>query len=153
MALLRGYLQKSVATERLFNRLIALWASAKLPSLLTAAERQAIIDSALSLQQQDGGWATAALGTWKRVDGTALDTASDGHATGLVALALEQAGAPRSNPHLSKALGWLSRHQDPATGGWVASSLNKKRDPASDAGKFMSDAATAYAVLALAGAR
>jgi hypothetical protein len=27
--------------------------------------------------------------------------------------------------------------------------LNKERDPASDAGKFMSDAATAFAVMAL----
>jgi len=32
---------------------------------------------------------------------------------------------------------------------WQGVSVNKKRDPASHPGKFMSDAATAYAVLAL----
>jgi squalene-hopene/tetraprenyl-beta-curcumene cyclase len=153
VALLRDYLQKGAASERMFNRLMALWASAKLPGLLSPEQQHAIIDSAERLQQEDGGWATASLGTWKRVDGTPLDAASDGHATGLVAVALEQAGIPRSNPHLSKALAWLSRHQDAASGRWIASSLNKQRDPASDIGKFMSDAATAYAALALADSR
>jgi squalene-hopene/tetraprenyl-beta-curcumene cyclase len=67
----------------------------------------------------------------------------------LVSLALERAGVSRTDVHLKKALGWLAQNQDKSEGQWRATSLNKERDPASDAGRFMSDAATAYAVLAL----
>lgn len=91
----------------------------------------------------------ASLGTWKRQDGTPLETRSDGYATGLIAFALQMAGVPRTEPHLMKGITWLATHQDASSGSWFAASLNKQRDPASDAGRFMSDAATAYAVLAL----
>ncbi len=44
---------------------------------------------------------------------------------------------------------YLRRTQDRVSGRWTAISPNKQRDPASDTGKFMSDAATTYAVLSL----
>jgi squalene-hopene/tetraprenyl-beta-curcumene cyclase len=71
----------------------------------------------------------------------------------LVAYALQQAGASPAESHVAHALAWLEQHQDRATGTWSATSLNKQRDPATDIGKFMSDAATAYAVLALTQSR
>ena len=149
VALLRDYVQRTVATERLFNQLTALWAAGRWRGLLTESQQQSIVDAAFRAQREDGGWSTASLGTWKRVDNTALNTASDGYATGLAVVALTHGGVPRTDDHLSRAIAWLVRHQDAASGMWVASSLNKERDPASDVGKFMSDAATAYAVLAL----
>lgn len=153
LKLLRDYLEHRADTESLFNRLTVLWASTKLPGLLTPAQRQAITDAAVGQQRDDGGWSLSALGSWKRADATAQDTAGDGYATGLITLALQQSGTSGTDASVSKALSWLARHQDAPTGMWVASSLNKQRDPASDAGKFMSDAATAYAVLALTNAR
>jgi squalene-hopene/tetraprenyl-beta-curcumene cyclase len=149
LKLLREYLQRGADKERLFNRVMVLWASTKLPGLLTPEQSRAIVDAAVAKQQGDGGWATSALGSWKRVDATELDTASDGHATGLITLVLQQALASRTDTAVTRGLSWLTKHQDPAGGMWVASSLNKQRDPATDAGKFMTDAATAYAVLAL----
>lgn len=146
---LRGYMQKQFANESTLNQLMGLWASGGIDRLLTSEQRTAAIDAAFAAQQADGGWATAKLGAFERVDKTALDLASDGYATGLAALALQASGVPASDPRLVRGLTWLRTHQDPRTGQWHASSLNKQRDPAADAAKFMSDAATAYAVLAL----
>jgi len=146
---LRDYFQREFEHQTLFNRLMALWASAKLPELLTQEQRQAIFDAAAGKQQDDGGWSTASLGAFKRYDGTPLETGSDGLATGLVTLALQQASVGSGDPRIRRGLDWLMQNQDPATGRWSATSLNKQRDPTSDAGRFMSDAATAYAVLSL----
>jgi squalene-hopene/tetraprenyl-beta-curcumene cyclase len=149
LKLLRGYLGDKADTESLFHRVMVLWASTKLPGLLTPAQRDAIIEAAAGQQQDDGGWTMSALGTWKRADATPLDRASDGYATGLMTVVLQQAGTSRTDEPVRKGRSWLVQHQDATSGMWFASSLNKQRDPASDAGKFMSDAATAYAVLAL----
>ncbi len=146
---LHDYLRKGNEQQPLLSRAMLLWASTAAPALLTRDEQQAIADALVRAQQADGGWSTASLGSWKRADGTPLDTRTDGYATGLVTLALESAADARTQPPVKRGLAWLVAHQDPSTGVWFAASLNKQRDPASDAGRFMSDAATAYAVLAL----
>lgn len=146
---LRGYFQKQFTHESVLNRLMALWASGSVQGLLTPDQQTTALEEAFAAQQPDGGWATARLGTYARVDKTALDTASDGYATGLATLALQSAGVSVSDPRLGRGLAWLRTHQDPKTGEWHASSLNKQREPSADAAKFMSDAATAYAVLSL----
>lgn len=153
LKLLRGYLAKELDRQPTFNRLMLLWASAHLTGLLTPEQRDALIAEAFNKQQADGGWSLSSLGPWQRTDGTAEDTASDGYATGLATLALQRAGLSSTDPRVQKGLQWLIAHQDRATGRWSATSLNRQRDPASDTGRFMSDAATAYAVLALTAGR
>jgi squalene-hopene/tetraprenyl-beta-curcumene cyclase len=154
LKLLRGWLLKNMDSQTPADRVALLWASAKIPGLLTEDQQKVIIGETLAKQQEDGGFSMSTLvGAWKRKDNTPLDARSDGYATGLVAFALEQAGAPQAQAGLKRALVWLSRNQDPSDGRWPASSLNKQRELSSDAGRFMSDAATAYAVLALENAK
>jgi squalene-hopene/tetraprenyl-beta-curcumene cyclase len=144
---LRAYFQRQHRTVSLHNQLMGLWASGLLPDLLTPKQRTTTIATALAAQQADGGWSTSSLGTYQRVDNTANDTRSDGYGTALACLALQAVGVQDSR--VTKGLDWLRQHQDGASGRWTATSLNKQRDPASEPGKFMDDAATAYAVLAL----
>jgi len=148
--LVREYLVRERASQILINRLMLLWASTKLHGLLTPAQQTSIVDEALSKQQADGGFSLSSfVGTWKRADHTPLETKSDGYTTGIVTLVLQHAGIGRDQPQLKRGLAWLMLNQDQTEGRWLAYSLNKQRDLTSDIGRFMSDAATAYAVLAL----
>jgi squalene-hopene/tetraprenyl-beta-curcumene cyclase len=152
LKLLRDYLQRGNDRQHLLNRVMLLWASSTWPGLLTREQQQTIVDAVLRSQHDDGGWSASSLGPWKRIDGTSLDVSSDGYATGLIAFALQAAGDGRAQPQVKRGLAWLVKNQNPS-GPWFAASLNKQRDPATDAGRFMSDAATAYAVLALSRGR
>ena len=147
LAALRGYLQSHYDAQPLLNKTVALWASVHLPDLLTHAQRDKLSADLLSRQREDGGWSLKDLGNWERVDNTPIQDSSDGYATGLVVLTLEENGV--TDPRVSRGLDWLVDNQDRTTGAWPAWSLNKKRDPNSNIGQFMSDAATSYAILAL----
>jgi len=146
---LRQYLSREWKSQKLIDQVMLLWASSELPDLLTKTERDTIIADVRGKQREDGGFSMAQfVADWKRKDGTPLETQSDGYATAMVATALQELEADRKDPTLQKSLLWLSTHQQ-ADGRWAAWSLNKQRDPASDPARFMSDAATAFAVLAL----
>jgi squalene-hopene/tetraprenyl-beta-curcumene cyclase len=82
------------------------------------------------------------------VDNSAAPTETDGFATSLAVLVMEESHSDSHNSSVKRGQVWLEQHQQKG-GNWIASSMNKQCDPESDAGRFMSDAATAYAVLAL----
>jgi squalene-hopene/tetraprenyl-beta-curcumene cyclase len=147
---LRGYFQREFDKQSTLNKLMALWASGSVPDLITPEQRTAVVDHVFTMQLPDGGWSTAAIGSYKRQDGSSIDTSSDGYATALATLALQSGGIPKSDARLRKGLDWLRGHQEPETGQWLATSPNKQRDPKTEPAKFMSDAATAMAVLSLA---
>jgi squalene-hopene/tetraprenyl-beta-curcumene cyclase len=145
---LGAYLTREFPKQDLHNQVWALWAAVKVNGILTAAEQEHLISQLFDKQRDDGGWSLPALGTWRRNDGTPQETMSDGYATGLVLHVVQTAGVPKSDAKVAKGLSWLKNNQA-ATGAWRCASLVKKRDPDSHTGKFMSDAATAFAVMAL----
>lgn len=155
LGLLRGYLRREAATQPLINRVHLLWASARLSGLMSDEERAALVKEIDAKQRPDGGWCLTDLGVaengsmaWKRRDQTPFPAVSDGYATGLVVLALEENHLGGKAP-AQRGLAWIKGNQSPADGRWQAWSVNVDRKPESDVGKFMSDAATGFSVLAL----
>jgi len=162
VALLRDYLAREYPRQPLSNRVVLLWASTTWPRLLAPQAQASLVNEILREQQPDGGWSLASLAgssnpsslrsyvrSWIRTARARSAAKSDGYATGLVAFVLLKREMPGDDTQLRKALAWLARNQNNADGSWPACSLNTRRDPSSDIGRFMSDAATGYAVLAL----
>jgi squalene-hopene/tetraprenyl-beta-curcumene cyclase len=166
---LRDYLKTNYRAQNLFNRawLLLAWDQATVPS----AEREYLVNEIRQRQRADGGWSLQLLGPWKWAranepfspPGT-LDTSlveqSDGYATGLIVYALRQVGLGAGDPTVAKGLRWLSTNQreiqvgDQIWKAWRAYSLNFDREHSGAKGEtwrrlFMSDSATAFAVLAL----
>ncbi len=145
---LRRYVRGHVEKQNLHNRIWTLWASTLVNGLLTGVERDRIVSQVFAKQQENGGWSLPSFGEFKRQDNTPQETGPDGYATGLTLHALQLAGVPKDHPKIAKGLAWLRTHQQDS-GAWIGYSLNKRRDPDSHAGKFMTDASTAFALLAL----
>ena len=149
LATLTAYLEREQRGQPMHNRLMALWASAKLPEALSSPVRHEIIDELWRSQQVDGGWTTMSLGPWAKHETAPASKGSDSYATALVAFILQQSGVRCDDKRLHRALDWLRAHQDRQSGSWAADSMNKVYPPDSMQVKFMRDAATSFAVLAL----
>jgi squalene-hopene/tetraprenyl-beta-curcumene cyclase len=137
------------------NRVLLLWAAARLPGLLEPARQKAIIGELLEKQRVDGGWSLSSLsGGWKRADGTSQEMTSDGYATGLITFVLQRAGISPENAKLKRGLAWLTANQDKKEGSWVSYSLNKNKENhiSPETALFMNDAATSFSVLSLTAA-
>lgn len=163
IGMLHDYLNREYDKQSTINHAVLLWASTKLPGLVAPERQRAIIKEISDVQQSDGGWELAPIAwpkdrfvhslvhEWLRSDGSTQSRRSDGYATGLMTFVLRQSGIPSEDPRLRRGRAWLMSNQNKAEGSWPSVSLSQRRNPASNIGHFMNDAATAYAVLALSG--
>jgi hypothetical protein len=144
-AALNVYLIDGVESRRLHDRLALLLAR----SFVSDSLRQSIAADALSRQQSDGGWTIESLGPWMTHADAPPSSGSNAYATAFTTFALLRGGVAASDPKVANALTWLQTHQDSSTGAWAATSMNKRYAEGSMESRFMQDAATAFASLAL----
>jgi squalene-hopene/tetraprenyl-beta-curcumene cyclase len=150
LARLRDYLARTYANQTLLNRIDLLWAAGQLPELIEPRERDDIVREIWALQRSDGGWSLPSLMPhWKRKDGKSPANRSDGYATGLITLVLQESGVSLADTRLRRGLSWLEGHQSMWNGRWMTDSPNRVHGWRDESRHFMDDAATAFAVLAL----
>lgn len=140
---LKTYLSKNPAPDR-HHRALLLWASTRIPGLMSAKEQAECLDDLKRWQRHDGGWSLPSLGTYLRRDKTPNnpDAESDGYATGLILVVLRAAGLPANDPAVTRGIAWLKNHQR-ESGRWYTRSLNN------DKVHYITNAGTAMALLAL----
>jgi squalene-hopene/tetraprenyl-beta-curcumene cyclase len=139
IAMLTDYLEREQSKQPVHNRLMLLWA---MPELIP--DKKAFVEEVLKLREADGGWSMASLGPWKK---PSRSTGSDAYATGFATFVLLK-GDNRIENRLSEALNWLKSHQN-REGFWPSTSMNKEFPANSMMVKFMQDAATGFATMAL----
>jgi squalene-hopene/tetraprenyl-beta-curcumene cyclase len=150
-ALMTGFLRGQQNGQPLHNRLTLAWASTHLPEILSREDLRRIVQETWSKQEADGGWTLESLGPWSPRGDRPNRQGSDAYATAYTAYILQAIGGPAKDTNLERALAWLRSRQDPKGGFWDATSMNKKYTAGTMPSLFMRDAATAFAVMALAG--
>jgi squalene-hopene/tetraprenyl-beta-curcumene cyclase len=136
-----------------YGRVLLLWASARMPDLLTKDQQRTLIEMIERHQCDDGGWSIrtfAAPEEWGRGNRAAKlrrepefnHPTSDGHMTGMALLALREAGVPAADPRIQRGVAWLLKNQR-VSGRWWTCSMN------TDAKHYITFSGTALPLLAL----
>jgi hypothetical protein len=171
IAKMKSYLRDNYASQNLYNKTWLLLASARLVDLLNHEQASTLAVELGRHQNADGGWSLYQLGpwTWSKPSAPynppgkpdiALLSQSDAYATGLVTYVMHEAGVPDNATVTRQARAWLQSSHRPwdidqyRWNCWRTFSLNHDRENGGDEGDswprmFMSDAATAFAALAL----
>jgi squalene-hopene/tetraprenyl-beta-curcumene cyclase len=145
---LRDYLRREFPNQPLHNKLAAVWASTELSDLLQESDARGAMDALRKAQRLDGGWSIAALGPWREQKAAPPQaTGSHAYATAWAAMVMAKTG--EKGRSLDQARAWLRSSQDRESGAWRAQSMNKRFPKGSMMERFMDDAATAWAVVAL----
>lgn len=141
---LRSYLINN-PPKSLHHQAMIAWCSVRLEGIASPEERQQTLKQLLALQLPDGGWSTSSFLTdWKiRSDGQPLETTTgDGYGTGFVIVVARELGVPADDPRLQRGIAWLKSHQR-ESGKWFT------RSPVHECGNLISNAGSAFAILAL----
>lgn len=152
VARLKKYLQTETPPQD-YGRVLLLWASCRMPDLLTAEKQQELIELVWKKQHADGGWSIRTFGApeqWGKGNRAAKLKAepefaappSDGHQTGLAIIVLREAGVPTNDPRIQKGVAWLLKNQR-ESGRWWTRSLN------TESWHFITYSGTAFPVRAL----
>lgn len=149
-------LQNYLATEKPrqdYDRTLLLWASTRLPGVLTPERKKELVELVLSKQQADGGWSIRTFGApeeWGagnraeklRAEPEFTTPPSDGHQTGLAIVVLRESGIAANDPRIQRGVAWLKGNQR-ASGRWWTRSLN------TDSWHFITYSGTVLPLLAL----
>jgi squalene-hopene/tetraprenyl-beta-curcumene cyclase len=148
LAKLVAFLDARAPEMALHDKAYLAWAASRWSALRDKLWRDRLASEVQARQRPDGGWS---LATWGRGERADADGASDGYATGLALLALchdvDRRDVGRLD-RIARGRAWLVRAQQ-ANGAWPARSVNVDAN-AEPNRTYAIDAATAYAVLALA---
>jgi len=132
----------------LHAKAMRLWTASHWPKAVRKKQQQAWHKELLAARESDGGWSMAALAgpAWQRDGGEAQTKTSEAYPTAFCVYVLLKTGMKPTHEVIKTGRSWLRENQREG-GDWYT------RSPRRDRKHYISRAATAFALMALAGTK